>query len=147
MLVSGVQQSDSVIHIRVSILFPILFPFRLLQNIEQSSLCYTQGSRSLQVIYFKYSSVYMSIPNSQSIPPPNPSSLVGVQVLMIKYMIIPQTMNYTSFIFVIVFILFLLPLSWAFCNSCFIFFSWIIISALISYFSNPGLTLQKQILH
>ena len=31
-LVSGVKQSDSVIHI--SILFQILFPFRLLQNIE-----------------------------------------------------------------------------------------------------------------
>ena len=36
-LVSGVQQSDSVIHIHVSILFQILFPFRLLQSIEQSS--------------------------------------------------------------------------------------------------------------
>ena len=41
MLVSGVQQSDSVIHIHVSILFQILFPFRLLQNLEQCSLCYT----------------------------------------------------------------------------------------------------------
>ena len=41
MLVSGVQQSDSVIHIHVSILLQILFPFRLLQIIEQSSLCYT----------------------------------------------------------------------------------------------------------
>ena len=38
-LVSGVQQSDSVIHI--SVLFQILIPFRLLQNTEQSSLCYT----------------------------------------------------------------------------------------------------------
>ena len=28
-LVSGVQQSDSVIHIHVSILFQILFPYRL----------------------------------------------------------------------------------------------------------------------
>ena len=35
-LVAGVQQSDSVIHI--SFLFQIIFPFRLLQNIEQSSL-------------------------------------------------------------------------------------------------------------
>ena len=40
MLVSDVQQSDSVIHIHVSTLFQILFPFRLLQNIEQSSLFY-----------------------------------------------------------------------------------------------------------
>ena len=39
-LVSGVQQSDSVIHIHVSILFKNLFLFRLLQRIEQSSLCF-----------------------------------------------------------------------------------------------------------
>ena len=36
-------QRDSVIHIPVSILFQILSPFRLLQNIEQSSLCYAIG--------------------------------------------------------------------------------------------------------
>ena len=41
MLVSGVQQSDSVIHIHISILFQILFPYRLSQIIEQRSLCYT----------------------------------------------------------------------------------------------------------
>ena len=35
--ISSVQQSDSVIH--VSILFQILSPFGLLQNIEQSPLC------------------------------------------------------------------------------------------------------------
>ena len=47
-LVSGVQQSDSVIHTHISILFqmlfPTLFPYRLLQNTEQSSLCYTAGT-------------------------------------------------------------------------------------------------------
>ena len=53
MFVSGIQQSDSVIHIHVSILFQVLFPFRLFQNIEQSSLCYTVGPCWL-VIYFKY---------------------------------------------------------------------------------------------
>ena len=42
-LVSGVQQSDSVIRIHASILFQILLPFMLLQNIEQSPLCYTVG--------------------------------------------------------------------------------------------------------
>ena len=40
-LVSGVQQSDSVIHI--SILFQILSPYRSLKNIEQNSLCSTVG--------------------------------------------------------------------------------------------------------
>ena len=49
-LVSGVQQSDSVIHIHVSILFQILFPFRLLQNIEYSALCYTVGPRWLSIL-------------------------------------------------------------------------------------------------
>ena len=34
-LISGIQQSDSVIHIHVSILFQILFPFRLLHNIGE----------------------------------------------------------------------------------------------------------------
>ena len=49
-LVSGVQQSDSVIHIHVSILFKILFPFRLLHNNEQSSLCYTVGPCWLSIL-------------------------------------------------------------------------------------------------
>ena len=49
-LVSGVQQSDSVIHIHVSILFQILFPFRLLHNIEQSSQCYTVGPCWLSIL-------------------------------------------------------------------------------------------------
>ena len=33
-LVSGVQQSDSTIPVHMSILFQILFPYRLLQNTE-----------------------------------------------------------------------------------------------------------------
>ena len=41
MLVSDVQQSDSVIHIHVCILFQIISPIRLLQNSEQRSLCHT----------------------------------------------------------------------------------------------------------
>ena len=33
-LVSGVQQGDSVLYVPVSVLFQILFSYRLLQNIE-----------------------------------------------------------------------------------------------------------------
>ena len=40
---AGVQQSGSVIHIHISILFQILFPHRLFQNIELGSLCSTVG--------------------------------------------------------------------------------------------------------
>ena len=39
-IVSGVHQSDLVIHIHVSTPFQILFPLRLSHNIEQSSLCH-----------------------------------------------------------------------------------------------------------
>ena len=63
MLVSGVQQSDSVIHIHMSILFQVLFPFRLLKNIEQSSL-----SSLLLIICFKYSSAYRSVPEKAMAP-------------------------------------------------------------------------------
>ena len=40
-LVSGVQQSELVIHIHICSLFRIIFPYRLLQDIEQISLFYT----------------------------------------------------------------------------------------------------------
>lgn len=37
-LISGIQQSESVIYIHISTLFWIIFPYRSLQGIEQSSL-------------------------------------------------------------------------------------------------------------
>ena len=62
-LVSCIQQSESVIHIHVFILFQIFVPYRLLQNIiKYSSLCYTVGP--FLVMYFIYSSVYALTPNS-----------------------------------------------------------------------------------
>ena len=51
LLVSGVQQSDSVIHIHISILFQILYPYRLLQDTDYSSLCYTVGPCCLSILY------------------------------------------------------------------------------------------------
>ena len=48
-LVSGVQQSDSGIHI--DILFQILFHYRLLYDTEYSSLCYIVGSCWLSILY------------------------------------------------------------------------------------------------
>ena len=65
LLVWGVQQSDSGIHSHIATLFKILFPYGSLQNVEFPLLY----SRSLLVIYFIYSNVYMSIPVSQFIPP------------------------------------------------------------------------------
>ena len=46
---SGVEQSDSIVHI--FILFQILFPYTLSQNIEQSSLCYPVSSYWLFILY------------------------------------------------------------------------------------------------
>ena len=53
MLVSGVQQSESVIQIQISTLFQILFPYRPLQSIEQSSHCY-----AVWTCHFKHQSCY-----------------------------------------------------------------------------------------
>ena len=60
-LVSVVQQSDSGIHKPGSILFQILFPVRLLYNIEQSSLCYIVGHPSLSKLHMKLSIVFFII--------------------------------------------------------------------------------------
>ena len=49
-LVSGVQPSDSVTRIHLSILLHILFLFRLLHNIEPSSMCYTVGPWGLPIL-------------------------------------------------------------------------------------------------
>ena len=54
----------SLIYTHVSTLFQILFPFSLLQNWSEFLV--------LLVIYLKCSNVYMSIPNFQSIPSPQP---------------------------------------------------------------------------
>ena len=70
-LVSGVQQSDSVIHIHVTILFKILFPFRLLQNIEQSSLYYTVGPGWLSILSTAVCTCQSPTP-SLSLPSPFP---------------------------------------------------------------------------
>ena len=52
--VSGLWQSDSVLHTHTHththILFPILFSYRLLQNIEYSSLCCTVGPCCLSIL-------------------------------------------------------------------------------------------------
>ena len=52
-LVSDIYHSDSVIFIHISVLFLVLFPFRLLQNIEQSSLCHTEGPCWLSILYIE----------------------------------------------------------------------------------------------
>ena len=50
-LISSVQQSDSVIHIYVCICFYILLHYGLLQDIKYSSLCYTARPCCLSILY------------------------------------------------------------------------------------------------
>ena len=61
-LISHVQQSDSVSHIHASILFQILFPLKLLQNTEQSSLCYTIGPPWLSVLNIAVCTCHSQLP-------------------------------------------------------------------------------------
>ena len=61
-IVSGEQWRDLAIHVHGSILFQIPLPSRLAEF-------HVLHSRSLLVIHSKYSSVYMPIPNSPTIPP------------------------------------------------------------------------------
>ena len=63
MLVSGVQQSDSVIHTHVCTLFQVLFPFKLLQSIEQSSLGYTVGPCWLSILCILVCTCQSQTPN------------------------------------------------------------------------------------
>jgi len=49
-LISAVQQRDSIIHIYIYILFHILFHYGLSQDLEYRSLCYTVGT-CLSILY------------------------------------------------------------------------------------------------
>ena len=51
-LVSGVSQSDSVTQIHLYIYFKTIFPFRLLLNVEQTSLYSTVGPFWLSILFF-----------------------------------------------------------------------------------------------
>ena len=63
-LISGVQQSGSIIHIYI--LFQILFPYRLLKDIEHNSLCYIVGPCWLlfYIWKWKFSELYSIFDNS-----------------------------------------------------------------------------------
>ena len=74
-LVSGVQQSDSVMYIsiHISIRYQILFPFRLLliHTTEQHSLCYTVGPYWVSILMQQCIHVSPKFPNNP-FPPPFP---------------------------------------------------------------------------
>ena len=72
--ISSVQQSDSVIHTQVSVLFQILFPFRLLQNIEQRSLCCVVDPLWLSILNIAICTFPSQTPKLSLPPPPPPPS-------------------------------------------------------------------------
>ena len=82
--ISGVQQSDSVIHTHVSVLFQVLFPFRLLQNFEQRSLCCVVDPRWLSILNIAICTFPSQTPKlSLPLPPPSPSNHKWMKNLII----------------------------------------------------------------
>ena len=71
MLVSYVQQSDSIIHTCVPILFQDFFSFRLLQSIEQNSLCYTGGLCWLPILNIAVCTRQSRTLSLSLLPPPH----------------------------------------------------------------------------
>ena len=72
-LVSGIEQSELVIHKQISILFQILFPYKSLQSTAQSSLHLTIGPYQLSVLCIQLPVLYtvcLSTPISHFILPP-----------------------------------------------------------------------------
>ena len=71
-LVSGVQKSESdiymCIYIHIDILFQILFHYRLLQDIEYSSLCCTVGPGCLSILYIVVCTCQFPSPNLSLLP-------------------------------------------------------------------------------
>ena len=69
------DEQDSAVHMHISMLPQTLFPSRLPHSLKQSHVLY---NRSLLDVHFKYSSVYLSIPNSLSIPSPDSLPLAPI---------------------------------------------------------------------
>ena len=107
MIVSGGLQRDSAMYIHVSILPQTHLPSRLPHNIEQSSLYY----RTLLVIHFKYTSVYMLVPNSLTIPNCYPSPLETVSSFSESVI---QTTCFLSFLLLFFFNYFVIVVFWPF---------------------------------
>ena len=86
LLVSSVQKSGSVIHLRIPFLSRVLFPYWLLQNIDQNSLCYTVGPCSLSNIYW---CVYVN-PSLRIYPSPYLSFLLTIGLLSKSMSLFPS---------------------------------------------------------
>ena len=67
-LVSGIQQSDSVMHIHIFILFKIHFSYKSSQNIGQSSLCYTVGPHLSSILYILVCECSSQVPDLSLLP-------------------------------------------------------------------------------
>ena len=86
-LVSGVQQSDSVIYIHIFILFQIfsIMVYHRILNIVLPVLY----SRTLLFTHYIHNSLHLLIPNSQSISPllPLPKPHLGFRLISKRYLV------------------------------------------------------------
>ena len=102
LLVSGVQQSDSVIHVHIFILFYILFSHRLSQNTEQSSLCYAVGPCWLSTLPNIYSGMCVCVHPRLLIYPSLPHFPFGNHKFVFnicKSISVLQISSFVSFLF------------------------------------------------
>ena len=101
MLVSGAQQSDSVTRLHTSVLFQILFPYRLLQN---TALCYTVGSLCHTVGPYWLTILYTAV-NIILLPKPTFSAFLSglftfkVTIIFCLYLLISYLFSITFYLF------------------------------------------------
>ena len=86
MLISAVQQSDSVNPSIHPYIFDILFRYGLSQDVEYSSMFFTVGHC---LIHFAYS-LRLLIPSSQSFPLPSPSRLAIPSLFCVSLFLFPR---------------------------------------------------------
>ena len=92
----AVQQSESVIHMHISTLFQISFPFRSPQSTEQSSLCCTVGSHQLSILYVVVCICQSQSPSSSH---PSPPHLVTVKFVVAQILLFNKQKGSNNFRF------------------------------------------------
>ena len=96
MLLSAIQQSDSVIHVYILL---NIHHYNLSQDIEYSSLCYTVGPYYLSILYVIVWSANPKLPIhlSPTSPPPWQLQVCFIRLWVCFYFLISSFMSYFRF--------------------------------------------------
>ena len=112
-----------VIRLYIYLLFQILFPFRLFQDIEQSSLCYTIGTYWLYILNIEVIEVCRGQSNTPNSSPP-PSLLLNLSLFSL----------WVCFCFVnkFIYIIFFLDSAYKWYHMILVFVYWLILLSMIT---------------